>query len=253
MIDLGTLGGTCGFPSWINNSGEVVGYSDLAEDQTEHPFLWTKFKGMQDLGTLGGTFGTASMINDFGKVVGGASLQGDLQIDAFLWNGKMHDLGALDGSNCAYAFSVNERGQVVGNSGADCESSAFLWEDGGPMVDLSTLVSPKPSYASLSAMNINDRGEIAGIGTDANDNGHAVLLIPCDENHPAVEGCDYCLADQATTAEVHPTQITQAMASSGPKLSPTEPTARFRFAQAGGNRRNFPLNPNTPDAQRRMP
>jgi probable HAF family extracellular repeat protein len=253
MIDLGTLGGTCGFPSWINNSGQIVGYSDLAEDQTEHPFLWTRFRGMQDLGTLGGTFGTASVINDFGEVVGGASLQGDTQIDAFLWNGKMHDLGALDGANCAYAFSVNARGQVVGNSGAECGTSAFLWEDGGPMVDLSTLVSPKPSYVSLSAMNINDRGEIAGIGTDANDNGHAVLLIPCDENHPAVEGCDYGLVVGDATTEAHPTQITQAMASSEPKLSPIGPMGRFGFAQAGGIRRHFHLNPNTPDAQRRTP
>jgi len=253
MIDLGTLGGTCGFPSWINNSGQVVGYSDLAKDQTEHPFLWTKFEGMQDLGTLGGTFGTASMINDFGEVVGGTALQGDAQIDAFFWNGKMHDLGALDGSNCAYAFSVNARGQVVGNSGANCGTSAFLWEDGGPMVDLSTLVSSKPNFPSLLAMNINDRGEIAGIGTDVNDNGHAVLLIPCDENHLAVEGCDYGPVAEATTAEVHSAQSTQAMASSGPKLSATELMARFRLAQAGGNRRNLRLNPNTPDAQWRMP
>jgi len=102
MIDIGTLGGTCGFPSWINSHGQVVGYSDLVEDQVNHPFLWTNAKGMQDLGTLGGSYGTASMINDFGEVVGGSSLEGNSQFDAFLWDGKMRDLGALDG--CAYPF-----------------------------------------------------------------------------------------------------------------------------------------------------
>jgi hypothetical protein len=47
---------------------------------------------------------------------------------------------------------------------------------------------------------INDRGEISINATDANLNNHAVLLIPCDENHPGVEGCDYSMVDAATAA-----------------------------------------------------
>ena len=203
MIDLGTLGGTCGFSSWINNFGQVVGNSDLAGDLVQHAFLWTKSKGMRDLGTLGGSNSEASMINDSGEVVGGSQLKGDAQYDAFLWDGKMHDLGALDGSNCAFAFSTNSRRQVVGNSGADC-GSAFLWEDGGPMVDLSTLVSPKPDFTSLGVININDRGEIAGFAMNAEGHGRAVLLIPCDENHPNVAGCDYTLVEPTPAAEVQP-------------------------------------------------
>jgi probable HAF family extracellular repeat protein len=212
MIDIGTLGGTCGFPSWINSHGQVVGYSDLVEDQVNHPFLWTNAKGMQDLGTLGGSYGTASMINDFGEVVGGSSLEGDSQFDAFLWDGKMRDLGALDG--CAYAFSINERSQVVGNwGGAQCALGAFLWEDGGPMVDLSTLVSPIPELSPLLVININDRGEIAGIGNDASGNGHAIFLIPCDENHHGVDGCDYSLVDATTAAQVRAPQAAQSSAA----------------------------------------
>lgn len=199
MTDLGTLGGTCGFPSWINDRGEVVGASDLIGDQTEHAFLWTREKGMQDLGTFGGSDSDASMISDSGQVVGGANLEGDSQYDAFLWDGKLHDLGTLNGSNCAYAFSVNSREQVVGNSGPDCATSAFLWEDGGPMVDLRTLASPNP-FVQLNVITINDRGEIAGIGVDANNLGFAIVLIPCDENHPGVEGCDYSLVDAETSA-----------------------------------------------------
>lgn len=51
-------------------------------------------------------------------------------------------------------------------------------------------------------MNINDGGEIAGSSADVNGNSYAILLIPCDENHPSVEGCDYSLVDPDTTAQV---------------------------------------------------
>ena len=78
MTDIGTLGGTCGFPLAFNNRGEVVGQSDLAGDLTFHPFLWTKTQGIQDLGTLGGDTGTTEWINDAGDIVGKADLPGPL-------------------------------------------------------------------------------------------------------------------------------------------------------------------------------
>jgi probable HAF family extracellular repeat protein len=233
MIDLGTLGGTCGFPSWINSNGQVVGNSDVAGDVNQHAFVWTRSKGMQDLGTLGGSDSETSMINDSGLIVGGAFLPGDNQYDAVLWDGKMHDLGTLNGSNCTYAFSVNAKEQVVGN---DCGGTfAFLWEDGGPMVDLSTLVTSNPGLSDLGVITINDAGEIAGIGIDASGYVHTVLLIPCDGNHPNIDGCDYSLVDPATAAEAHPA-LTKGTASRV-KFSPAEMMARFRSTQVGRNRR----------------
>jgi probable HAF family extracellular repeat protein len=210
MIDLGTLGGTCGLPAWINNLGQVVGSSDLAGDQNAHAFLWTKENGMQDLGTLGGSSSGPSMINDLGEVVGGSNLPGDNQGDAFLWkNGTMHDLGSLEG--CAFALAINARSQVVGNWGdfPNCDTGAFLWENGGPIVDLSTLISP-PTDLSVGVIGINDRGEIAGNADNASGIGHAILLIPCDENHPGIEGCDYSLVDATTAAQVRAPQAAQS-------------------------------------------
>ncbi len=156
---------------------------------------------MQDLGTLGGSSSGPSMINDLGEVVGASLLPGDNQFDAFLWDGKMHDLGAIQG--CAAALAINVRSQVVGNWGdfPNCDAGAFLWEHGGPIVDLSTLISP-PTKLSVLVIGINDRGEIAGNADNANDIGHAILLIPCDENHPDIEGCDYSLVDAAAAAGV---------------------------------------------------
>jgi probable HAF family extracellular repeat protein len=192
MIDLGGLGGTCGFPSWLDDYGRVVGVSDLAGDQVQHPFLWTKASGMRDLGTLGGS-GSASMIKNFGQVVGGSELENS-DLHAFLWDGTMHDLGALN--DCSYAFAINNRGQVVGNWGNNgCGQGAFLWENAGPMVDLGTLLSDPTDLSALGAVSINDRGEIAGHGEAPTGHGRAILFIPCDENHPGIEGCDYSWVD----------------------------------------------------------
>jgi hypothetical protein len=85
----------------------------------------------------------------------------------------------------------------------DCETGSFLWENGSPMVDLATLVSSDSGISvGNGAFDINDRGEIAGQGNDANGDTHAILLIPCDENHWGIEGCDYSMLDSNALAKV---------------------------------------------------
>ena len=82
MQDLGSLGGTFGFPDAMNNRDQVVGGSNLAGDLTSHPFLWDGKKGSWTLGTFGGNNGEAIAINDDGHVVGRADLP-DQTHDAF--------------------------------------------------------------------------------------------------------------------------------------------------------------------------
>jgi probable HAF family extracellular repeat protein len=209
MRDLGTLGGTVGYPNAINERGQVVGQSNLAGDQTAHPFLSERGKKMIDLGTLGGSYGTANWINEAGEIVGISSLVGDGSYPAFLWkDGVMENLGTVDGDPCSDALGINAKGQVVGASW-DCGPEyirAFLWENGA-IFDLNNLVPPGSGVQLRQADSINDRGEIAIQGVLANGDLHAILLIPCDENHPRVEGCDYSMVEATAAARVQAPQV----------------------------------------------
>jgi probable HAF family extracellular repeat protein len=184
MIDLGTLGGTSCLTSTLNKRGQVVGASNLAGDNSQHPFLWDPKKGLIDLGTFGGSNGTAQWLNDAGEVVGLANLPGDTGHDAFLWkDGVMTDLGNL--GRTSSAEGINSSGQIVGGSRISSTTvHAFLWENGGPMVDLNSLVPPGSGLTLTEAWSINDRGEIAGWGQLVSGDVHVILLIPCDDHHP---------------------------------------------------------------------
>ena len=231
MTDLGTLGGTyagsgsCAFGAplcngpvdegalLVNNHGQVIGTSNLLGDQSYHPFLWDHGT-MTDLGTLGGNNGTAVWITDSGAIVGQADLppnppgcSGLTCIHhAFLWNrGVMTDLGTLWTDPCSRALMTNSNKQIVGTTIAVCgqlSTHPFLWENGGPMVDVNTLISGGSGAVLYEADNINERGEIVASGLPAGCNdrfacGHVYLLIPCDEHHPGIKGCDYSLVETA--------------------------------------------------------
>jgi probable HAF family extracellular repeat protein len=182
MQNLGNFGGTCTFAFDLNNRGEVIGASTLSEDQAQHPFLWEHGQ-LKDLGTFGGTVGNALSLNDAGKVVGFAAYPGDQIYHAALWDDSgMTDLGTLDVNS--FATDVNSHTQIVGfSTNAQLSNhQGFLWENGGPVVDLNSLVPPGSQLLLTDPANINDRGEIAGVGVDANGNQHAFLLIPCDND-----------------------------------------------------------------------
>ena len=246
MADLNTLGGSCTFAYALNNRAQVVGQSTLAGDQTSHPYLWENGT-MKDLGALGGDYGYAGWLNDAGEVVGSASNQGEQALLAFLWkNGAMSNLGALNGNSCSVADAINSIGQVVGGSGVylapffsactDAVEHAVLWEN-GQALDLNLLVTSSSDLTLTEATSLNDRGEISGFGTLANGGTHAFVLIPCDANHPNLEGCDYTPVEAVTQLQFRPTQITQASASSLAASSPLEVMTRLRSSIAGRNRR----------------
>jgi probable HAF family extracellular repeat protein len=236
MIDLGSLGGTYGFPLALNNRGQVVGTSNVAGDTLAHAFLWDRGTLIDlNTSTSGGIPQTADGINDAGEVVGAAAFPSQVY-DAYLWrDGVATDLGHLNGDCYSEGFAINSHGQVVGNSATcDLNNRAFLWENGS-IVDLNSQIPRQSPLRLVGADNINGRGEIAGVGVpqgcspqDVGLCGHAFLLIPCDENHPGVPGCDYSLVDAGAAPSPHPA----ATKASGPM----PPQALWRR----NNRSHFP-------------
>jgi probable HAF family extracellular repeat protein len=121
---------------------------------------------------------------------------------AFVWkHDVMTSLGTVDGDQCSVADAINSKGQVVGESSPSCfsqpEAHAFLWENGGPAVDLNALIPAGSAMELQHPVAINDRGEIDGDGILPNGDKHAFLLIPCDGDHADVRGCDFGTLDAA--------------------------------------------------------
>jgi probable HAF family extracellular repeat protein len=182
--DLGTLGGTSGQASQINNSGQITGFAYNAIPDAFTPngtqiraFLWENGR-MKDLGTVGGPDVLGGHINERGQVAG-LSLTNSIANpstgiptqDPFLWSKDtgMIDLGSLGGV-AGGPSALNNRGQVVGQSSDAADPAAcftgndpdnclpFLWDD-GKLINLNThTIGGIP----LTANAINDAGEIVG-------------------------------------------------------------------------------------------
>ncbi len=141
----------------------------------------------------------------------------------------MPDLGTVASGDCSFASSINVYTQVVGtNYSSRGAPAAFLWENGS-IVDLNTLIpAGSPVYLQFT-FNINEQGEIAATGADANGNNHAALLIPCDENHPGIVGCDYSLVNAVPSSSAPIlSQAASVTSSSSPILTPRGMVAAWR-------------------------
>jgi probable HAF family extracellular repeat protein len=128
------------------------------------------------LGALGGISSTARAINDVGIVVGSANIP-DGNSHAFVWvdgnkdgtwsGSEMIDLGTLGGRS-SYAYSVNNKGAVVGfSSDSNQQPRAYVWtdenanglHDAGEM----TRIDYSGGYSSRAA-SVNNHGQVVGEG-----------------------------------------------------------------------------------------
>jgi probable HAF family extracellular repeat protein len=225
MLDLGSLGGTLTFGQCANNRGDVIGESTLPGNLVNHAFLWHRGR-IKDLGTLGGDNSEAIWMNDSGVIVGSADLPAPDIHDAVRWKrGQILDLGTVDGDACSRGRAINSRGQIVGGS-SDCHNflHAFVWEEGGPMLDLNALIPPGSGVQLTNAININDRGEILAksipIGTtpiDDEDFGHVVLLVPCEKENEC-ESEDSNTVSSSLTGQPMP-RVSGSVKTQGPRTA----------------------------------
>lgn len=174
-LDLGTLAGDATRPASINRRGEVVGDSMAFVSNAffqMHPFLWQNGT-LTDLGIPSAAENAAaSDINDKGWIVG--STFGNVPSHPLLYrDGTMTDLG-FAGS----AAAVNNHGQIVGSRCLDAPlctlNRAVLYED-GVVVDLNTLLPPESGWELVTALGINDHGQVVGSGRH-NGASHAYRL-----------------------------------------------------------------------------
>jgi probable HAF family extracellular repeat protein len=183
MKRLSTLGGNNSQVAGVNDLGQVVGYAEksaidpgcpVPQALQFVPVVWNKGE-IQALPLYPGDMdGFAVWINNVGDAVGASGIcaafdpryAAPIQPQhALLWrNGKAIDLGNLGGEMNNGAFSINDRGQVVGASDlpGDTFQHAFIWQD-GKMTDLGTL----PGDVVSAAVAINNRGQVTGVSTDA--------------------------------------------------------------------------------------
>jgi probable HAF family extracellular repeat protein len=243
MTDLGSLGGDYTNATGINDSGQIVGTSYLADNFAQHAFLY--FDGwMMDLGTLGGSYSEATAINASGQIVGHSTLA-DGTTHAFSYSdGVMSDLGTLGGQD-SVATAINASGQIVGYSWVifDAAVHAFAYSD-GMMIDLGTL-GGSDSYAT----GISARGQVTGYAYVAgNSEYHAFLGGIPDTAAPSVacpsdvtaeatspSGAVVTFAAATATDAVDPAPVVVATPASGSTFSMGTTTVTVTATDASGN------------------
>lgn len=154
----------------INNAGTLVGTLNDADatdddwsDRNRQAYTWQNGT-LRTWGTLGGRISEGLDINDAGTLAGwSTNADGSAEL-AFLASDAlgMIDLGSLGGTSTR-ALALNNLGWAVGLSDVDAVAGydyhAFLYAQHG-IVDLNALVDPLGDWRLVSAVDINDAGQI---------------------------------------------------------------------------------------------
>jgi probable HAF family extracellular repeat protein len=199
----------------VNDSGNAVGISGICQNavgalSAKHMVIWRSGVANKIPGLGGAAWNTPEWINNLDEVVGFSDLPGDdngsnFNAHAFLWTPTTStiDLGTFSTDVISYAYSVNDRGVIVGQScSAGCATSRAIVYRGGKMYDLNTLVEPANSaYYLLFANDVNDAGQITGGALDTTTNSLvAFRLIPVSQE-----------SSIATRTQTHPVLVPKAL------------------------------------------
>jgi probable HAF family extracellular repeat protein len=198
LTALGALpGGNNAQAYGLNNYGQVVGFSENGvRDSTcsstpsqvlrFKPVIWGPQGEIHELPLpLGDTVGFAFGINNSGQAVGTSGVCSKTSLPpvnpdgqhAVLWerDGSPTILGTLGGAAHIVATSINNLGEVAGNSEAkDGTIHPFVWTRHTGIQDLGTFPGAFVTVAPCCDT-INDRGEVVGFSIDATGTPHAFL------------------------------------------------------------------------------
>jgi probable HAF family extracellular repeat protein len=193
--DLGTFGGPTSQAAGINNKGEICGFADPPSG-VHHTFIYSGGM-MHDLGPLSDPYqNLANELNEAGQIVGYVCQNAACTSQhPGLWQKDLNgnymfvDLGTLPGGSQSNAVSINNSGVVVG--GSDTAGGAFhgfIYDSLQGMQDLNDLIPTNSGWALGQANDINDGGQIVGVGS-INGQRHAYLLTPVASNRPPTAVC----------------------------------------------------------------
>lgn len=158
ITDLGTLDNLRTYANGINDSGKIVGASEVRNER-EYTFIWDKIKGMQQLNPH-----TNAYYRAYPKKINNA---GQIAANIIYWKNKQKiKIGYLwDNSQCVlyknalWVTDINDAGQMVGRSSYyddQYKSRPALWNGSDDVLNLAV------PLRFLHANRINNAGQIVG-------------------------------------------------------------------------------------------
>ena len=171
LTDLGTLGGNNSYALGINDSGQVVGYSYLADNVTYHSFIWTMAGGMVDVGsTPDGFYSQGTAINAAGDITGATVLGNGRQVPFYrAHDGTSASLPEVRVDQRNYGFGINDSGQVTGQRYDTGDIvHALFWQ---PLTGRLRYVPPLAGAVHTVGTGINNLGHITGTSSIASSSG----------------------------------------------------------------------------------
>jgi len=159
-------GGMRALPGWsvssahaINDKNQIVGFTSAPGIISHRAVRWNPDGSTTNLGPPPQSSSEAWTINNHGEAGGYTDLI-DGSIHAMKWtaSGSPIDLGTMSGTNTAFTYFVNQRGEAAGLAGNDDGNYVFFWNSRDGMV----ATGAHENQGSGQVVALNERSEVAG-------------------------------------------------------------------------------------------